>query len=291
MSEQSVWRPKLHAFFDQRARSVQGVPTHDELCYIAGRDPRVWLDPVVREDLTQSILGLSGAAEASHVLEVGCAAGFLAQMIAPRVGRFVGVDLAGEPLVVARRLGFANATFQQAAGEHLPFPDSHFDAVFCYDVFTNIPDIEIGFPLIRAMLRVVKPRGKVLVGSIPDKARMADLPPHIAALQEKLTADHGPVPAMRDPVPPVEAASSQEISVKGLRGFLSRLRRGREPAASDAREAAVSVAPEITCYEFARQDFVALGQRLDAEVIIHEVHARHPYFGFRFNAVFTKAGG
>jgi SAM-dependent methyltransferase len=291
MSEPDVWRPKLHEFFDQRARAIGGVPTHEELCYIAGRDPRVWLNPAVRDDLTQSILGLSDATASSHVLEVGSAAGFLAQLIAPHVGQFTGVDLAEEPLVVARRLGLSNASFRKADGERLPFTDSSFDAVFCYDVFTNFPDIDIGVPLIIDMLRVVKPGGKVLVGSIPDKDRVSELPARIASLQAELNATYGPLPVMPDPVPPEAIILPAEPVALQPLGFWARLFGKKMPSAAKAPvvEARPTIAPEILCYEFSRDDFIEIGNRLGADVAVHEIHALNPYVGFRFNAVFTKA--
>lgn len=295
MSDLDAWRPKLHAFFDQRARAVTGVPTHEELCYIAGRDPRIWLNPEIREDLKRSILDLSGATAASRVLEVGSAAGFLAQIIAPHVGAFTGVDLAEEPLVVARRLGLPNATFLKAEGENLRFGADSFDAVFCYDVFTNFPNVSVGAPLIRDMLRVVRPGGKVLVGSIPDKARVADLPARIAALQQELDAKYGPLPVMPDPVPPpsvvAHGADAEAPVRKGLlSGMLTRLFGAKSPVAQPGTApTTVAVTPEIVCYEFSRQDFVDVGKSLGVRVEIHEIHPLNPYVTFRFNAVFTKA--
>ena len=98
------------------ARQVSAVPTLEDLCYISGRDPRIWLRPEVYEDLIASILASLAAAPDSTVVEVGCASGFLACGIAPRVGRYVGVDLATSALAVAKRLPLSNAEFARVTG-------------------------------------------------------------------------------------------------------------------------------------------------------------------------------
>jgi SAM-dependent methyltransferase len=285
MSEQQDWRQGLHAFFDMRGNTIEGVPSDEDLCYIAGRDPRMWMDPAMREDLTQSILSLAAMTSRSSVLEVGSAAGFLAQFIAPHVEKFTGVDLAEGPLKVARRLGLANATFQKAEGESLPFGDSSFDAVFCYDVFTNFPNFEDGSPLIREMLRVVKPGGRVLVGSIPDRERAADLPAHVASVARRLEEKFGPYVARpespdsgRHPMPAKEAKQ----------GLLARLfGRAKQPAP----ELGAVVVPAIITFDFLRSDFLALGHSLATDVSIHEIHGLNPYHSYRFNAVFSRRAG
>ena len=161
------WRERLKAFFDVRSQAVDGAPTMQDLCFIAGREPRIWCEPTMQEDLARSILTSLNVNEQSTVLEVGSAAGFLAKLVAPHVGLFVGVDLSEDSLNVARRLRLPNARFLQADGGALPCPDESFDGIFCYDVFTNFPNFLDSEPLIREMIRVVKRGRHVLVGSIP----------------------------------------------------------------------------------------------------------------------------
>lgn len=278
MTDRPSWRQSLHEFFDLRSDAVSGVPSQEDLCYIAGRDPRLWLDPDMRQDLAQSLLELSGATRDTSVLEVGCAAGFLAQLVAPHVKTFTGVDIAESPLKVARRLGLTNAVFQKADGESLPFSDASFDSVFCYDVFTNFPSFEDGAPLIREMLRVVKPGCKVLVGSIPDEKRAADLPDLVQAVSRDLDARFGPIKPRPELVPRDVAPIAESKP-----GFIARLFRTM-PAPVHAEP----VVPLIVTYDFRREDFLALGQSLGAATVIQDVHKLNPYFGFRFNAVFTR---
>jgi ubiquinone/menaquinone biosynthesis C-methylase UbiE len=254
----------LRAFFHERADEIAGVPTIEDLCFVSGREPRLWTDPEMRADLAASIVAGCGADQASNVLEVGCAAGYLAQLVAPRVGRYTGIDLADAPLRIARRLGLGNAIFRKADGAKLPFADGVFDAAFCYDVYTNFPRFEDGAGLIRDMLRVVKPGGRVLVGSIPDSGTEADYVAHVGKVLGTLETRYGPVrqrPAAGDP------------------GFLARLRR---------RWSAPSAKPEIVCYYFRQGDFRDLGRELDVPVEVADIHARNPYAGYRFNAIYRK---
>src|SRR5262245_34549414 len=163
-----TWKNAARAFFDERAASINAVPALTDLCFISGRDPRLWADEALLDDMADSIVEQAAAGPASAVLEVGCAAGFVARPLARRVGRYVGVDMSPAAVKVARRLGLPNAEFRTADGSRLPFADNSFDAAILYDVFTNFPQFADGIPIIKEMLRVVRPGGKVLIGSIPD---------------------------------------------------------------------------------------------------------------------------
>ncbi len=251
-----TWHDQLEAFFEDRARRISAEPTLEDLCYVAGRDPRLWKDEAIRDDLISTIISLMHADKSSSVLEVGTAAGFLAKLIAPRVSRFTGVDLSNAALAVARRLKLPNAIFETADGKKLPFPDSHFDCSFCHHVFINLPSFADGLPLISEMLRVVRPGGRVLIGDVPDRRKAAELPEHVVRVSNDLKSRFGSLPT-----PPPQ----------------------REVVAA-------TIVPSVVTYDFSREDFVAAADRLQARVEIHEVHAMNPYFGYRFNAVYVREG-
>src|ERR1700722_7311656 len=99
------WRERLEAFFELRARSIVEKPTLEDLCYIAGRNPLLWTEKPLLNDFKINMLDLMNIDRGSSVLEVGCAAGFLAKVLAASVDKYVGVDLVETPLDVARRLG------------------------------------------------------------------------------------------------------------------------------------------------------------------------------------------
>ncbi len=288
-----TWQDKLKSFFDTRATEVAAKPTLEDLCHISGREARLWRDPAIRDDLCRSILEQAKVGTGSKVLEVGCAAGFLAAIVAPRVGAYAGVDLASEPLQVARRLGLVNATFKHTDGATLPFPAGSFDAVLCYDVFTNLPSFKDGEPLIESMLRVVKPGGRVFIGSIPDRAEAERFQVRVAEVLKELDAKYGsaqPRPVVAsDEVSPVEPKTAPKVGwTERLRHFL-----GLSPSVNDEGrplEPTPAAPPEIICYEFDRSDFLNLGRRLGLAVEVLDIHEMNPYRGFRFNAVFTRPG-
>ena len=256
------WKEALTGFFSERADQVESIPTPLDLCYVSGRDPRLWTNEEIYRDLIDSLVAALRLDRQSDVLEVGCASGFLARGLSPSVRAYTGVDVSKEALAVARRLALPNATFRTADGTNLPFDDDTFDAACCYDVFTNFPAFDIGAAIIKDMLRVVKPGGRVLVGSVPDAALRVPYEARTAEVSAELTAQFGPVP-QRPPRPP---------------GLAKRLRAWVRPP----------VDPGVVCYYFARHDFEALASELGAALEITGTHARNPYNAYRFNAIFTK---
>jgi ubiquinone/menaquinone biosynthesis C-methylase UbiE len=262
---EAAWKDSLEAFFAERADALRGrAPSLDELCWASGRDGRLWADPARHEALAGSVLALCRAGPTTRILEVGCGSGYIATAIAPRVAAYVGVDLAPEVTRLAKRLGLANARFQCADGASLPFEPATFDAAYCYDVFTNLPSFSDGMPLIRSMLRVVRPGGRVLVGSVPDRAQQARLEQAIPKVVAELDRQFGPSIEPDRPARPQMAAS---------------LRRWLKPARASA---------QIICFSFERQDFIAAAEELRASVELSPVHPENPYAEFRFNAVYEK---
>jgi ubiquinone/menaquinone biosynthesis C-methylase UbiE len=265
------WQDRLEAFFELRARQVSDEPTLEDLCYIAGRNPFLWTDRNLLDDLKSHIFDLLQLDRGSKVLEVGCAAGLLALLVAPNVGKYVGIDLAEAPLSVARRLRLDNAEFQQAPGENPKFGDREFDAAFCYDVFSNFPNFELGETIIREMLRVVRSGGRVLIGSVPDRSKI-ELTQQISARLAAGFEQQRSRPPLQNISKPRNAGRLSKVArYLGIRNKLV------------ARE----IKPEIVSYYFSKDDFIAFGKRLQVETRFAEIHPRNPYLGTRFNVVFT----
>jgi arsenite methyltransferase len=125
------------------------------------------------EEVTASYCGVGnpfslGAVHGGDaVLDVGCGAGvdtILAAMMTGPEGKAVGVDIVSEMLQRAaanlRRVDLKNVTFQSASGEHLPFPDGHFDVVISNGVINLIPDKDAAM---REILRVLKSGGRMMI--------------------------------------------------------------------------------------------------------------------------------
>lgn len=262
------WKDSLQLFFNERGRAISSKPDFEELCFVSGRDPRLWRDRVLYDDLITSILEAIRADRSSYVVEVGCAAGFLAYGVAPCVERYQGIDLAAHALAAARRLALPNASFLQSDARALPLPDASVDGVFCYDVVTNFPTFGDYSELIAEMLRIVKPGGSVLVGSVPDRAVQADYEARVHEFAAELERRAGP-----PPVGPLSPSPSY------LKRIFARFGARRE-----------APSPSITCYYFDRSDFETFAARLGVGLAMTDIHPLNPYAGYRFNAIFQRAG-
>ncbi len=79
---------------------------------------------------------------AGTLLEVGCGAGILSILAAPRFARVVGTDVSQTAIAFARRLaeaaGVTNVTFAVAEAERLPFPEGVFSAAVCGEVIGHV---------------------------------------------------------------------------------------------------------------------------------------------------------
>lgn len=258
---------EIGLFFDERSAVFLSKPRLDfrDLCYISGRDYRVWTAEVYN-DLVDSIIRGLDASERSSILEVGCAAGFLAGGLSALVGRYSGVDISPISLKLARKQKLKNTEFKRGDATALPYPDEAFDATVCYDVFTNFSDLVFCRRIISEMGRVTKKGGSFMVGSIPDAVTEASYPQRVAEVSAKLP------PFIEDP----------DIASKKWMPWTYRLYqryynwRMKEP-------------PHIVCYYFPKDFFIETAGALGVQVEIQPVHTLNPYVGFRYNAVFRKS--
>jgi len=263
-NQDKTWQGGLKSFFTERASLIKGQPSLEDLCYVSGRDSRLWLQQGMYDDLINNLISILRLSHNSHVLEVGCAAGFLSKGLAPSVGQYTGVDLASSAIKVADRLKLKNAEFSVANGANLPFPDNTFDASFSYDVFTNFPSFEEGIPLISEMLRVTKPCCPVLIGSVPNLDKQSLYEERVKQYSMYLEHKYGQVPAMNFSPP----------------SFLNRIYGLIKPKSK--------IAPAIVCYYFCIEDFQKLGQNFCVNTEICNIHTANPYVDLRFNVIYSK---
>jgi SAM-dependent methyltransferase len=199
------------------------------------------------------------------LLEVGCASGFLAQGFSPHVGRYTGVDLSPVSLKLAGRLPLSNAEFKRGDGTALPFADAHFDRALCYDVFTNISDLNTCRRVIGEMARVTRPGGRFLIGSLAAASTQTGYEQKVGEVTDSLP------PMVEDP----EVASRRWVP--WLYNLLARW-----------HWAGSGQPPMISCYYFEPAFFEEVGKALGLRVEILPIHPANPYVGYRFNALYRK---
>lgn len=129
-----------------------------------GEDRDHWWDA----DFVSVLVKRWGIAESRRVLDVGCGVGHWGRVLMPHLpagATLVGVDREAEwvekagATAAARGLG-GRMTYVRGEAERLPFPDGSFDLATCQTVLIHVPDPAA---VIREMVRVVRPGGRVLV--------------------------------------------------------------------------------------------------------------------------------
>ncbi|WP_371155157.1 bifunctional 2-polyprenyl-6-hydroxyphenol methylase/3-demethylubiquinol 3-O-methyltransferase UbiG [Jannaschia sp. 2305UL9-9] len=101
-----------------------------------------------------------------HVLDLGCAGGFMAEALAARGATVAGIDPAAEAIEAARRhardMGHA-IRYDVGVGEALPYGSAAFDAVVCVDVLEHVADLP---KVLAEVTRVLRPGGTFLFDTI-----------------------------------------------------------------------------------------------------------------------------
>jgi 2-polyprenyl-6-hydroxyphenyl methylase / 3-demethylubiquinone-9 3-methyltransferase len=159
---------------------MQNAPNVDpaEIAKFDAAAPRWWdpdgefrplhdLNPA-RLDYVEARAGLAGR----QVLDVGCGGGLLAEGMARRGARVLGIDLAPEALAVARLHALETGVaveYRQVAVEALAESAvSGFDVVTCLEMLEHVPDPSA---IVAALARLVRPGGHVIVSTINRNAK------------------------------------------------------------------------------------------------------------------------
>ncbi|WP_321389752.1 class I SAM-dependent methyltransferase [uncultured Desulfuromusa sp.] len=106
--------------------------------------------------------------DGEQVLDVGCGTGLLTVQIArgnPGL-HVIGIDASRPMIDVAnRKRSSSDCRFQQALGEDLPFPDSHF-AMVTSALFFHHVDRDLKQQTLQEIYRVLKPGGELLIADM-----------------------------------------------------------------------------------------------------------------------------
>jgi SAM-dependent methyltransferase len=165
---------------------------HIDTSYDAVADlyDRTFDDIAVRRDEYRWLLRNLDPARRVDLLDIGCGTGAFLEKLAPLLGSGVGVDTSQRMLehAVERCADAPNVSFAHVSGPQLPFADDSFDVVLSVLSFRYL-DWD---PVVREILRVLRPGGELLVIDMvaaPVKAR--DLPALLAgkakAYMQRLT--------------------------------------------------------------------------------------------------------
>ena len=252
-------------FFSERGDEISTNPSLEDLCYVSGRDPRLWADQTLYYDMINSIKEQLNISKNHELLEVGCAAGFLARGIAPLILNYTGIDIADGTIAIAKKLEILNASFLIEDATKMKFKDKSFDRVISYDVFTNFPNFEFAELILNEIVRVTKENGKIMIGSIPDHDKEKYFPIMVQKVSEKLNK--------------VQLVNSAEQNKKMT--FLSKIKKYYNRKIKKCNAA-------ITCFFFKKEDFIKFGNKKNLNTKIFNIHEKNPYLGYRFNVVYTK---
>ncbi len=126
------------------------------------------------KDVEDAIVGLLKGAPIESLLDAGTGTGRMLELLAPQIGRGVGVDVSPDMLAIARdrleRAGIHHCQVRLADVFYLPFaaegPGDGFDAVLFHQVLHYLDDPQAA---VLEGARVLRPGGRILI---------ADFAPH-----------------------------------------------------------------------------------------------------------------
>lgn len=141
-----------------------------------------WLSREIMDDYTDSVAGrvfagLEGGVDeaCANILEAGCGSGLVMRKIAPRCGRYFGVDLAPSAVRRAARdaeeMGLTNTRFRALTAQNigeLARDDERWDAVLFSSVVQSFPDLGYLERVLDSAIRLLGPNGALVLCDVWD---------------------------------------------------------------------------------------------------------------------------
>jgi ubiquinone/menaquinone biosynthesis C-methylase UbiE/DNA-binding transcriptional ArsR family regulator len=157
----------------QRLADVRAARARDAAAYFKANAPdwqRLRSLHVPEEDVEQAIVRLLGQERLDSVLDAGTGTGRILELLAPHIGRGVGIDSSPDMLAIARdrlaRIGAGHCQVRLGDVYRLPLANGSFDAVIFHQVLHYLDDPPAA---LREAARVLRPGGRILI---------ADFAPH-----------------------------------------------------------------------------------------------------------------
>lgn len=116
-----------------------------------------------------------------RVLEVGCGTGRFSEYLGRQGISITATDPSPDMLELTRHkcAMLENVEVRKAEGANLPFPEASFDFVFAIRVLNQTESVDYAVRVIREMIRVARPGGKILIEYSNAKRPFASLRPTV----------------------------------------------------------------------------------------------------------------
>ncbi len=147
---------------------------------------------------TRLVFDLLVPVRGMKILDAGCGTGNFSIKLARIGAQVTGIDLSVGMLAVARDKASSGV---EAIGLmkmdicSLDFDDDTFDAVLCMTAFEFIADPDAAFA---ELMRVVKPGGRIVIGTIHRESLWAELYDHLASQDETCIYRHAQFKSLAD---------------------------------------------------------------------------------------------
>ena len=138
LSASTIRRDEMNRLYELRARLLDWTIETGFLGFFDTNPGRRYIYTRRLEVFLEMLPNLQG----KRVLEVGCAAGVVAALLAPLCREYVAIDVTSTAIAFARKLhrelGQFNTRFQVADAHALPFPDRSFEVVVSTETFEHL---------------------------------------------------------------------------------------------------------------------------------------------------------
>jgi SAM-dependent methyltransferase len=134
---------------------VNNKREYSDKAALRGEPSYVWR--AGQERRLQMIVGAAEDRIHGRIMEDGCGVGTYMQHLLPFSRKITGLDFDFERVVESHTLGVDAIN---AAGEHLPYPENHFDLVMSNEVIEHVQDDRL---VIHEIIRVLKSGGRLVL--------------------------------------------------------------------------------------------------------------------------------